>query len=544
MRRLGILGALGLAALFGLGALGLVDYDEAAYGEVARAMLRSGDWLVPRMCGAEFFEKPPLLYWSAAAGMELLGVGPAGVRLCTALAGLLAPLALYGFARRPLGERAAFAAGLVLASSLEIAVLARIAFTDMLLALFFVVCLGALHRAFEAPERGTRWFVTACLASALAVLTKGAIGLLLPGAAALAELALRGRLRDALRPGWIALALAIVVGLGFSWYLALGLTRPNGFAFMRSLFLEHHLGRFSRPMQGHGGGPFYYVPVVLLGMFPWSLLLPVAFARVRWRGDGEDVRLVRLFAVFSAITFVFFSIAATKLANYVAPVLPGLALAIGGLAANAAPSRALAVSRACTVALAVLAAAALLALPLLPEQLPRLLGSHAELRPGLAEPLELGHGGAFAAAALVAGAVAFAFAGRRERGWLGLAAASVAAYTILFQTVLVRVDEQLSGPLRRLAVQAAQSTAPGEPLLLLGVRHRPSVCFYAERPTRFATASGARWAERDIFGADAPKLGLTSEPQLGRFPQRERLQVVARDGGYVLFRTSAGDSAR
>ncbi|HXX48048.1 MAG TPA: glycosyltransferase family 39 protein [Myxococcota bacterium] len=544
MARLGMLGAIGLVALLGLGAIGLVDYDEAAYGEVARAMLRSGDWLVPRLCGAEFFEKPPLLYWTAAAGMELLGVGPAGVRLGTALAGLAAPLVLFGFARQPLGERAAFAAALVLASSLEFAVLARIAFTDMLLSLWLVLCMGALHRAFEGGERATRWFAAACVASALAVLTKGAIGVLLPGSAGLGELALRRRLRDALRPSWLAIGVAIVIGLGFSWYLALGLTRPEGFAFMRSLFLEHHVGRFSRPMQGHGGSIFYYLPVLAVGMFPWSPLLPLALARLRLREEGERARFLRLFALFSALTFVFFSAAATKLANYVAPVLPGLALAIGALAAEpaGAASRGLALSRAAALGFALLAAAALCALPLLVGQLPALLGSHAELRP-LSAPLELGAGGLVAALALAAGALAAGLAwrgGQGERATALLSCAAVGAYTVLFQTVAVRADAQLSEPLRRLAVHAAALSAPDERLLLLGLRHRPSVCFYAERPTRFATASGARWAEKDIFGPAAPRLGLTGEPQLARFPDRDRLQVIERDGGYVLFRSGSG----
>ena len=546
MARLGMLGAIGLVALFGLGAIGLVDYDEAAYGEVARAMLRSGDWLVPRLCGAEFFEKPPLLYWTAAAGMELLGVGAAGVRLGTALAGLALPLALFGFARRSLGERAAFASALVLASSLEFAVLARIAFTDMLLSLWLVLCLGALHRAFEEDDgRATRWFAAACVFAALAVLTKGAIGLLLPGVAGLGELAFRGRLRLALRPSWLVLGLAVVVGLGFSWYLALGVT--HGFAFMRSLFLEHHVGRFTEPMQGHGGSVFYYLPVLALGMFPWSPLLPLALARLRLRDADERARLLRLFLLFSALTFVFFSIAATKLANYVAPVLPGLALALGALASDSepSPSRGFELSRAAVWVFALLGAAGLCALPLLPERLPSLLGPHAELRP-LAEPLELGPGGWFAAGALGLGALAAALAwrrGRGERATLALACAAIAAYTILFQTVGVRADAQLSAPLRRLAVRAAALTAPDERLLLLGLRHRPSVCFYAERPTRFALANVARWAEKDIFGPAAPRVGLTGEPQLARFPDRERLELLERDGGYVLFRSGAGAAA-
>src|SRR5262245_55781632 len=308
VKRVAWLALIGIVPLFGLGALGLVDYDESAYGDVARTMLATGDWLAPVLCGEPFFEKPPLLYWSAALGMKLLGIGPPGVRLATALAGLAAPLALFGFARRPLGDGAAFAAAFALATSLEFAALARLAYTDMLLLLWLTVCVGALHRAFEAPERGLGWLALASFAAALAVLTKGAIGFLLPGAAALVELTLRGQLRDALRPSWIAVAVALVVGVGFSWYLALGLTRPGGFAFMRDLFLEHHVGRFTAPMQGHGGSVLYYVPVLVVGFFPWSAFAPLACARAGLREGSERGRLLRLFALFSAITFVFFSV--------------------------------------------------------------------------------------------------------------------------------------------------------------------------------------------------------------------------------------------
>src|SRR5258705_6196454 len=116
-------------------------------------MLASGDWLAPKLCGAPFFEKPPLLYWSMALGMKLLGVGPAGVRLATALAGLAAPLVLFALARRPLGEPAALAGALLLSTSLEVRALARPGLTDMVLPLFLTVFVRALQRAVEAaPE--------------------------------------------------------------------------------------------------------------------------------------------------------------------------------------------------------------------------------------------------------------------------------------------------------------------------------------------------------------------------------------------------------
>jgi 4-amino-4-deoxy-L-arabinose transferase-like glycosyltransferase len=547
MRRLAILIALGLVPIYGLGGVGLVDFDEAAYGEVARAMLASGDWLVPTLCGTAFYEKPPLLYWTAAAGLKLLGVGPAGVRLGTVLAGAVAPLALFAFARRPLGTRAAFASALVLAASLEFAVLARLAVTDMLLVLWSVVCLGALHRAFEACDRGNGWFTLACVAAGLAILTKGPIGLLFPVAAGMVELALRRRWRDVLRLDWLALALALAAGLGFSWWLALGLTQPGGFEFVRSLFFAHHVGRFSRPMQGHGGGVLYYLPVLLVGLFPWSLLLPLAVARTELRAGDERARFLRLFATFSTLTVVFFTIAATKLVNYIAPALPGFALLIGTLLTHPREGhdRALTASLNASLVFVGLVAAATALLPLVPARLASLLGE-ATRHPAPMELVELGPGGALAALILTVGVALAASAWRAQRSeWaiVSLALAAIAFYSILFHTVVPRVDAEVGAPLRRIAARAAELSGPDERVLMLGLRHRASVCFYGERATRFLSERQDRWTEAEIFGDHRMRIGISGEPQLARFSHRDRLEVIERDRGYVLFRIPVDGAA-
>ena len=397
--------ALGLLGLVGLGSIGLVDYDEAAYAEIARAMWTSGDWLVPRLCGEAFFEKPPLLYWAQASGIALFGAGETGARIGTALAGAATPLVLYAFARRPLGARSALFAALALATSLEFVVLARVAFTDMLLMLWFTICLGALQRVFETPSRGTGFFALACVASALAILTKGAIGVLFPAAVALVQLVWMGRLRAVLRPSFVALAIPLVLGIGFSWYLLLGLTQPGGFGFMRDLFLEHHVGRFTAPMQGHSGSPLFYLPVLLVGMLPWSPFLPLALARAELLADDERARFLRLFALFSALVFVFFTIAATKLPNYLAPALPGCALLVGDLFGRRTPlarDRAFAISLAATLAATLLLGLALAAAPLVPSRLPGWLGERAVKLPGLAYALALGAWPVVAALALAA----------------------------------------------------------------------------------------------------------------------------------------------
>lgn len=532
--------ALGGIPFASLGAYGVLDYDEAAYAEVARVMLASGDWLVPRLCGELFFEKPPLLYWTQAIGFALFGTGPFGARAGTALAGALAPLVLFAFARGPLGVRGAFLSGAALATSLELAALAHVAFTDMLLVLWFTVCLGALHRAFERPERGRGWFALASLAAALAMLTKGAIGLLLPGAAALVHLVWLGRLREMLRASWLALGVPIVLGLGFSWYLLLGLTEPGGFGFMRDLFLEHHVGRFTAPMQGHSGSPLFYVPVLLVGFLPWSPFLPLALVRAGLREADERARLLRLFTLFSAIVFVFFSVAATKLPNYLAPVLPGAAVLVGALfARERALDRAFAASFAAALALALLLAAALAAAPLVPARLPALLGERIEKLPGLAEPFALGPFAPLAGAVLAAGAaVAFAAsrAGRLPRAFGALALSFAVSYAIVFSFVLPRVDERFAAPLRRLAAHAAARTAPDEAIVLLGLRHRPSVCFEARRATEYVSPRGGRKTEAALFGG-APRVGITTDPLRARLRDPERLEVLERDLGYVLFRS-------
>jgi 4-amino-4-deoxy-L-arabinose transferase-like glycosyltransferase len=416
----------------------------------------------------------------------------------------------------------------------------------MLLLLWFVVCLGALHRAFEARDRDTGWFALACAAAALAVLTKGAIWLLFPVAAGMLELVFRRRWRDALRLDWLAIGLTVGVGLGFSWWLALGLTQPGGFGFIRPLFFEHHVERFGRLMQGHSGGILYYVPVLLVGLFPWSPLLPVAVARAGLRAGDERGRFVRLFAVFSALTVVFFTVAATKLANYVAPALPGLALLIGALLARprGGRDRALAYSMTAALIFVGLVAVGAALLPLVPAHLSSRLGA-ATRHPALMEPIEFGPGGALAALVLAVGATwgASAWSHHSERAIVSLASAAIAFYTVLFLTVLPRVDAQVGAPLRRIAARAAELSSPDERVLMLGLRHRASVCFYGERATRFLSELSGRWTEAEVFGDRRMRIGISGEPQLARFSQRDRLEVIERDRGYVLFRIPAADGA-
>jgi 4-amino-4-deoxy-L-arabinose transferase-like glycosyltransferase len=512
------------------------------------------------LCGETFYEKPPLLYWTQALGYLVFGVGEYGARIGTALAGAVTPLVLYGFARRPLGRRAAFFSAIALATSLEFVALSRIAFTDMLLLAWLLVCVAALHRAFEALEpeapgrgpsaRATGWFALACVASGLAILTKGAIGVLFPGAVALVHLVLWRRLGAALRPAWIALALPLVLGIGFSWYLLLGFTHPDGFGFMRDLFLEHHVGRFSAPMQGHEGSPLYYLPVIAVGFLPWSPFLPLALARTRLRGRDERERFLRLFALLSAIALLFFSIAATKLPNYAAPALPGLALLVGDWFARAtvgesgrgtiASYRA---ALACVALFALVLALAAFAAPHLHEW----LSERARERLGLEQPLALGIAPVLAALALAAAFAAGLVAARERRPgrlFAALAIGFACTYTIVFQGVLPRVDARFGEPLRRLAVRAAQEVPAHERIVMLALRRRPSVCFYADRETTNAGRGSGLAEDSALFAGPEGRVGITREALIPRFPASVQVEVLERDSGFALFRARPATAPR
>ena len=544
----------GVVFVLGLGAPGLFDYDEACYAEVARVMHARAEWLAPTLNGEPFFEKPPLLYWTQVLGYHLFGVGPFGARFFSALAGLGLVLAVYGFSRRPLGGRGAFLAAVILGTSLEFFALARTAFTDMFLALWLTLCLGCFHRAAEAwrlrPADGTGWFLAACAFSGLAMLTQGAVGAVLPGAAILLFLLGQRRLGALFRPLRLVVGLAILAGVGLSWYLLLGVTHPGGFGFMRELFWEHHVGRFSEPMQGHSGPLFVYSPVLIGGFLPWSaFLVPALVGEGIARAEGEARRYLLLMSLFAGITFVFFSIAATKLPNYIAPVLPAVALLVGHafdlrLARTEPPTGLWRASVWSTAGLLGLLVLVFLAAPFVLEALPDWLGEKADKRPGLVEPWALG-ATPYLAAAMLLGAAVGSVLGLVQRRFVLVAAALAAGMVSFFLVVVLflvpRYDAQFAAPLHGLARRAAAVAEPGRPVVLLGIRHAPSVIFYGGRPTRYVSRNRPDEIAR-LFEEPRSEVGITVTAHVDRLKGPGRVEILERRKGYVLFRcVPAGD---
>jgi 4-amino-4-deoxy-L-arabinose transferase-like glycosyltransferase len=540
---LGLLLLAGGLFFFRLGTPGLFDADEPAYAQAAREMLRTGDWITPHFNGQPRFDKPILFYWLIALAYRVFGVTEFAVRLWSAAAGVGLTLLLAAAARRRFGPPADLWTGVAFVTCLLTALLARAAVTDMLLALFVSVTVLAAAEALgtEGARATRKWALLAWGAAALGVLVKGPIGVLIPAMALLPALWIRGELgslRRLLR--WDAALLFAAMAL--PWY---GLVlAANGRAFVDGFLLKHHVTRYVGVVSSHGGPLWFYLPVLLVGFFPWSGFLPRAVwrawrtARRRAAEDAAD-RLLLICIVWAGGLLVFFSLAGTKLPSYLFPAVPALALLVGhDLARALAPARSpedqpprwLARLAAWLIAATgLLLAAGMAALPLVLERLrPLSRGVLDDAAVPLALPLAL-------AGWLLLGTLV---AARRSGAAQAGALAAMMAGLLLAAAVLVapQVYAIVQAPLRALAEEARTLLSPDDPIVVYGL-NAPTIVFYADRrvhplgpgdPAGLETLARAAAAGRPVAVITRQSLAprLRAIPTLAPRPAR---------GGYVLL---------
>jgi 4-amino-4-deoxy-L-arabinose transferase-like glycosyltransferase len=307
--------------LLRLGAVPLLGPDEPRYARVAVEMHRSGDWVTPTLQGKPWLEKPALYYWLAGAAYSVLGETETAARLPSVAAALLlvGVTALVG--ARLFGRAAGLHAGFVLATAFLPFAYGRAAAMDMLLAATVTTGVGLLAlRVLGIAGPLAVPVATAFLG--LATLAKGPIGVLLPGLIIGAYVFLRRESRwlaELLRPGSV-LAFAAVAS---PWYVAICLAQ--GRAFFDVFLWNHNLQRFTSTIHSHPGPFYYYLPIVLAGLFPWTGLVLPALGGLAPRRSRVDLFL----SLWFALPLVFFSLAGSKLPGYILPCLPPLALLMG-----------------------------------------------------------------------------------------------------------------------------------------------------------------------------------------------------------------------
>lgn len=324
-----------------LGTLGwrdLVPTDEGRYAEIPREMVVSGDWVTPRLDGFKYFEKPPLQYWATAVSYELFGFGEWQARLWTGLTGLLS-IVFVGWAGSRLFNRrtGVFAAG-ALASMFYWNAMSHINTLDMGTAATMSASLLAflLAQRPDASRAQTRGWMWACWAfMALAMLSKGLIGILLPGAAlVLYTLIYRDwKLWTRL---YIVSGLVIFLAIAGPWFVWVQVRNPEFFDYF---FIYQQFTRFLTDELHRPGPWWYFVPIVILGILPWlGSLVPALISgatQPAQRGatfadaQGRTLHAQGMLVIWAVFIFVFFSISKSKLPSYILPIFPALALLIG-----------------------------------------------------------------------------------------------------------------------------------------------------------------------------------------------------------------------
>jgi len=327
-----VLGVCYFFFFFGLGAFGLVGADEPRYAQIAREMLARHDWIVPTLNGHHWLEKPVLLYWKVMNSYMLLGVEDWAARVPAAAHATALVLAIFFFMRR-FRFTSELDAAMIAASSAGMIGFARAASPDMLLSAPFAMAMLCWWTWNQTAKK--LWLLAFYALLGFGALAKGPVApaLAVLIVAAYAVLRRDGKifLRSLSIPGF-----ALFFAIALPWYLAVERRVPE---FFRVFFLEHNLERFGTNLYQHSQPFWYYVPVFLLCMVPWTIFtVPAlvhagraAMARLRPKSNAEsgptaDDGLTSFLFVWTLVPIIFFSISRSKLPGYILPAVPGSVL--------------------------------------------------------------------------------------------------------------------------------------------------------------------------------------------------------------------------
>lgn len=302
--------------------------DEGRYGEIGRWMLVSGDWLIPRLDGLPLFHKPPLTHWLQAVSMLVFGVSPWAVRLPTVLLALLMVAGLYVAARRLLGQAVAWLAALMLAASMAVLLGGQYVNHDMGVAAWIATSIWcfALALLHEGPRPHAGWARAGFAASALGVLTKGLIGLALPGLVLFIWVSWTRQWRKVPRLPWIS-GLALWVLIAVPWFVLAARDYPGLWEY---LFGVQQFTRYTGSGFNNQQPWWFYLAGILLLLAPWSFFAVYeGFAQTGKKQNAPEKiasQTTALAWIWLGAIVLFFSIPRSKLIGYVLPVVPPLAL--------------------------------------------------------------------------------------------------------------------------------------------------------------------------------------------------------------------------
>jgi 4-amino-4-deoxy-L-arabinose transferase-like glycosyltransferase len=319
----------GFLFFYGLGAFGLLGADEPRYAQVAREMLDRSDWVTPTLQGKPWLEKPVLYYWQAMLAFRVVGVTDRAARVPAAFDAAMLIAVIYFFLRRfrPGSE---LDGALITVSCAAVVGFARAAATDMPLAATFAIALLGWYAWYES--HGRIYLAAFYIFLALGTLAKGPVAPALAAVVIFLFVAVKRDWRAIPRTLWIP-GIVLYLAVMLPWYIAVQLRNPE---FIRVFILEHNLARFSQDLYHHRQPFWFYLPVFLLAMMPWTIVLILAIAqraRLIWSegkqafSSPEDSWQLFLL-IWMLVPILFFSASQSKLPGYILPAIPAGALLV------------------------------------------------------------------------------------------------------------------------------------------------------------------------------------------------------------------------
>jgi 4-amino-4-deoxy-L-arabinose transferase-like glycosyltransferase len=313
----------GVLFFFRLGAFSLYDAAESTYGEFIKQIRLTGDWFTMHYNAQIIFDKPPLYFWLATLATFVFGLNEFAIRFWSALSGVLLVVTTYFLGRSFYDRRTGFFSGLIAMTSFQFLIQSRIAELDILLTLLLTLSFLLFWKGYKTKKPYFFWLMYICMA--LATLTKGIIGVALPATAIFLFLFFKRELHFS-RNMEVPWGILMILSFGGSWYLAEAILHGQKFIDFTVGFL--FLSRFQGVVSGHPGPWYYYLLALMLGFAPWSHFLPFALWRT-WQKRLHAPELLSLCYIVPVL--IVFSLAQTKLPNYILPLYPFLAIMVGKL---------------------------------------------------------------------------------------------------------------------------------------------------------------------------------------------------------------------
>ena len=553
---LALLALSGLLFFLALGDMGLTDRDEGRNAEAGREMFESGDRLTPTFNGELRIAKPVFIYWLMEQSYRLFGVNEFAARFPSALFGVGLIFIHYLFLVHQRDQTVALFGGLMLLLNLEILGLGRMALTDSVLIFFTTASLYGFWLGLHGEGGVRRWIWAFYIGMALATLTKGPVGFAVPIIAAALYLTWTRRWREYWQKGVPLAGLLLFILLAAPWYAAMFLVHGDAYATGAK---ANTIGRFLSPMEGHQGTIFFYLPVLLLGFFPWSALLPVPLyhAFKNWRSSGgisryssaplphSDLpqpstpgRELELFAALWVVgVFVFFTTSSTRLPHYIGPLFPAAALLTASYWSRCLQdptTKGIRGSIHLMMGLGYLLAVGFACLPTFYAT----YASKMVREFPLAGQVDLGSSPYLAATVLLLGMTLVGYLGLNDerRGGAFWAAGATLASLVLIVIVIAtpHINRYVIAPPQELAYAAGLNLSPQDQFIAYSTT-RPSSVFYAKRKTLFVPI-GEEDRIRTALKEPKRVMILLPESAQSKLPvEANGLVPILKRYGYVLL---------